>query len=171
MTDGDDAAEPHEVLEPMEARIASALPDGDGWQFEPKWDGFRCIAFCDGGNVWLQSKSGKPLGRYFPEVVATLAAVKLDDAILDGELIIPVGEHLSFGALQARLHPAESRIRKLSKETPAEFMLFDILREAGHSMLETPFAVHNGLRDGGGMAGPRRRRVGRCRREAAGWIV
>lgn len=138
MTDGDDAAEPHEVLEPMEARIASALPDGDGWQFEPKWDGFRCIAFCDGDDVWLQSKSGKPLGRYFPEVVATLAAVRLDDAILDGELIIPVGEHLSFGALQARLHPAESRIRKLSKETPAEFMLFDILREAGHSMLETP---------------------------------
>jgi ATP-dependent DNA ligase len=133
-TGGRPALQNDRILEPMEARLASALPDGDGWQYEPKWDGFRCIAFCDGEQVSLQSKSGKPLGRYFPEIVATLASAKLDDVVLDGELIIPLDDHLSFGALQARLHPAESRIRKLSKETPAQYMLFDCLQEGDRAL-------------------------------------
>ena len=107
------------ALEPMEAKLVEALPEGAGWQFEPKWDGFRCLVFKQGGAVVLQSKSGKPLGRYFPEVVAAVAALPVADAVLDGELLIPVGSSLSFDALQMRLHPAESRIRKLSGETPA----------------------------------------------------
>jgi ATP-dependent DNA ligase len=116
-----------DAIAPMEAKLVEALPDGDGWQFEPKWDGFRCIAVREGGAVELISKSGKPLGRYFPEVVTMLAGLKAERFVLDGELIIPVGECLSFEALQLRLHPAESRVRKLAAETPAQYMIFDLL--------------------------------------------
>jgi ATP-dependent DNA ligase len=111
----------------MEAKLVDALPDGEGWQFEPKWDGFRCIALRDGERIELISKSGKPLARYFPEVAAMLAALPEPRFVLDGELIIPVDDCLSFEALQLRLHPAESRVRKLAAETPAQFMLFDLL--------------------------------------------
>ena len=97
----------------MEALLAAELPEGEGWQFEPKWDGFRCLARRDGDEVTLTSKSGKPLARYFPEVVEMLRALKAKRFLLDGELIIPVGDALSFDALQLRLHPAESRVRKL----------------------------------------------------------
>ncbi len=116
------------VPAPMEALLAAELPDGDGWQYEPKWDGFRCLARRVGDEVTLTSKSGKPLGRYFPDVVELLAGVKDGDFLLDGELIIPVGDALSFEALQLRLHPAESRVRKLAAEHPAELMLFDAAR-------------------------------------------
>ena len=122
----------------MEALLAAELPEGDGWQFEPKWDGFRCLARRDGDNVTLTSKSGKPLARYFPEVVAMLLGTKAKDYLLDGELIIPVGDALSFDALQLRLHPAESRIRKLSAATPAELMAFDLLELDGASMTAQP---------------------------------
>jgi ATP-dependent DNA ligase len=122
-------------LAPMEAKLVEALPEDAGWQFEPKWDGFRCLVFRQGETVTLQSKSGKPLGRYFPEVVAAVAALKVDTVVLDGELIIPVGDTLSFDALQMRLHPAESRIRKLSAETPARLMLFDCLQPPGSSAI------------------------------------
>ena len=123
----------------MEARLVEALPDGPGWQFEPKWDGFRCLAFKQGDVVELQSKSGKPLARYFPEVAAAIAALPLDRVVLDGELLIPVGPTLSFEALQMRLHPAESRIRKLSAETPARLMLFDCLwSPEAHALVERP---------------------------------
>jgi len=115
----------------MEALLASELPEGDGWQFEPKWDGFRCLARGDGDEVTLTSKSGKPLARYFPEVVEMLSAVKEKHFLLDGELIISVGDALSFDALQLRLHPAESRVRKLAEETPAELMVFDLLELGG----------------------------------------
>ncbi len=125
---------------PMEALLAAELPEGAGWQYEPKWDGFRCLAGRNGGAVELTSKSGKPLGRYFPEVVAMLDAVKERDFLLDGELIIPLGDALSFEALQLRLHPAESRIRKLSSETPAEFMLFDLLSLGGKSLTARPLS-------------------------------
>jgi len=111
----------------MEARSVEALPEGPGWQFEPKWDGFRCLAFRQGDAVDLRAKSGKPLGRYFPEVVETLRRLPHDRVVLDGELLIPVGGALSFDALQMRLHPAETRVRKLAAETPATFMLFDCL--------------------------------------------
>ncbi|NIJ21719.1 ATP-dependent DNA ligase [Sphingomonas naasensis] len=115
------------TIEPMEARLVAELPDDAGWQFEPKWDGFRCLAFKQGDAVELQSKSGKPLARYFPEIAAAIAALPVDRVVLDGELLIPAGTSLSFAALQMRLHPAESRIRKLAAETPARLMLFDCL--------------------------------------------
>jgi len=125
----------------MEALLAAELPEGDGWQYEPKWDGFRCLARRDGGEVTLTSKSGKPLARYFPEVVALLARLKEKRFLLDGELIISVGDVLSFDALQLRLHPAESRVRKLSVETPAELMLFDLLELGGKSLVDQPLAT------------------------------
>src|SRR5438270_128003 len=125
---------------PMGALLAAELPEGTGWQFEPKWDGFRCLAQRDGDEVTLTSKSGKPLARYFPDVVELLLGTKARRFLLDGELIIPVGDALSFDALQLRLHPAESRIRKLSKETPAEFMAFDLLELGGQSLLHEPLA-------------------------------
>jgi ATP-dependent DNA ligase len=125
---------------PMEALLAEALPEGPGWQFEPKWDGFRCLARRDGDEVTLTSKSGKPLARYFPEVAEMLRGTKPKRFLLDGELIIAVGDALSFDALQLRLHPAESRIRKLSVQTPAELMAFDLLELDGKSLAAEPLA-------------------------------
>ena len=123
----------------MEARLVGELPREPGWQFEPKWDGFRCLAFRAGDEVELRAKSGKTLSRYFPEVVAMLGAIAPESFIVDGELAIPIGESLSFDALQARLHPAESRVRKLASETPAIFILFDCLMSADEvSLLDAP---------------------------------
>lgn len=112
----------------MEAQQVDELPRDKGWQFEPKWDGFRCLASRDGGKVELMGRSGKSLARYFPEVVAGLANLSVRRFILDGELVIPVGKALSFEALQMRLHPAASRIVRLSAETPALLIVFDVLR-------------------------------------------
>ena len=121
---------------PMEASLAEELPEGPSWQYEPKWDGFRCLARRDGGEVELISKSGKPLARYFPDMVERIAALKSRRFLIDGELVIPAGDALSFEALQLRLHPAESRVRKLAAETPSEFILFDILELDGRSLAE-----------------------------------
>jgi ATP-dependent DNA ligase len=124
---------------PMEARLVDELPDEPGWQFEPKWDGFRCLAFRAGDEVDMRAKSGKPLARYFPEVVELLRGLPHDRFVIDGELAIPVGDTLSFDALQMRLHPAESRIRKLSVETPAILVLFDMLMTPDEdSLLDVP---------------------------------
>jgi ATP-dependent DNA ligase len=124
---------------PMEAKLVAALPEDPGWEFEPKWDGFRCLAFRAGDAVELRAKSGKPLTRYFPEVAAALRAVAPRRFVLDGELVVPVGENLSFDALQLRLHPAESRVRKLAAETPALFVLFDLLlTPRGQNLLRVP---------------------------------
>ncbi len=112
----------------MEARSGDSLPDGPGWWYEPKWDGFRCLAFRDGPTVTLQAKSGKPLTRYFPEVAARLAALPETGFAIDGELLIPLNGAYSFEALQTRLHPAESRIRRLAAETPARLAAFDMLQ-------------------------------------------
>jgi ATP-dependent DNA ligase len=120
---------------PMEARLVSALPTDPGWQYEPKWDGFRCLAFKRRDTVELRAKSGKTLARYFPEVVASLRALPLEQFVIDGELVIPVGESLSFDALQLRLHPAESRVRKLAAETPALLVAFDCLETATGEVL------------------------------------
>jgi ATP-dependent DNA ligase len=120
---------------PMEAKLVAALPEAGAWQFEPKWDGFRCLVFRDGDEIELMSKSGKPLGRYFPEVVEMVRGMRADPFVLDGELIIPLGGILSFDALQMRLHPAESRIQKLSRETPAQMMLFDCLETGSEGSL------------------------------------
>ena len=126
---------------PMEAKLVEALPENLGWRFEPKWDGFRCLAFRAGDEVDLRAKSGKPLGRYFPDVVAALRALPVDRFVVDGELTISVDGALSFDALQMRLHPAESRIRKLASETPAVLVLFDCLLDAdGRSLVDAPLA-------------------------------
>jgi len=111
----------------MEARSAERLPTDPGWWYEPKWDGCRCLAFRHGETVVLQAKSGKPLTRYFPEVAALLAAVPEQSFVLDGELLIPTDDGFSFEALQMRLHPAESRIRRLAAESPAVLAAFDML--------------------------------------------
>jgi ATP-dependent DNA ligase len=144
---------------PMEARLAGEIPEGRGWQFEPKWDGFRCLAFRDGGAVELMSKSGKPLGRYFPEIGKALLALAEQRFVLDGELVLPLGGVLSFAALQLRLHPAASRIAKLSHETPAQLMLFDCLQMGKEVMLDRPLgdrreALERFMR---GVGGPRLR--------------
>jgi ATP-dependent DNA ligase len=112
---------------PMEAKSAKALPNGPGWWFEPKWDGFRCLGFKAGDRIELLAKSGKSLNRFFPEVVERLRAVEAARFGIDGELLIQAGDDWSFEVLQARLHPAESRIRRLAQETPATFTVFDML--------------------------------------------
>ncbi|WP_284735989.1 ATP-dependent DNA ligase [Dongia deserti] len=125
--------------QPMEAKLVEELPKEEGWQFEPKWDGFRCLAYRAGPDVELQSKSGKSLARYFPDVVAALQTLPLDRFVLDGELAILSGDALSFDALQNRLHPAESRVRKLATEAPAMFIVFDCLATAEDgSLMEAP---------------------------------
>ena len=124
---------------PMEARTVDSIPDDDGWQYEPKWDGFRCLAFRDGKTVKLQSKSGQPLDRYFPELVESLLALDAEKFVLDGEIIVAIDGALSFDDLLQRIHPAESRIRKLSVETAAQLILFDLLvDEHGHSLVDVP---------------------------------
>src|SRR3984957_11238900 len=110
---------------PMEAMPATQLPSGPEWQYEPKWDGFRCLAFRDGKRVDLMSKSGKPLTRYFPELVEALRAFRAMQFVLDGEIVIPSDGNLSFDDLLMRIHPAASRVAKLSKESPCQFIVFD----------------------------------------------
>jgi ATP-dependent DNA ligase len=127
------------TYEPMEAQPATELPNGPHWQYEPKWDGFRCLAFRDDGAITLQSKSQKPLTRYFPELVESLAALKAKSFVLDGEIVIPVDGHLSFDKLLMRIHPAASRIQKLSRETPCVFIIFDLLvDDKGKDLVDLP---------------------------------
>ena len=133
-------AKPSSMPAPMEALLAAELPEGSGWQFEPKWDGFRCLARRTNAQVTLTSKSGKPLGRYFPDIVEMLGNLPAKEFLLDGELIIPVGDALSFDALQLRLHPAESRVRKLVSMHPAELILFDALQIDGKDLKSKPLA-------------------------------
>src|SRR5947209_4373100 len=114
-------------IEPMEAKTAKEIPAGKDWLYEPKWDGFRCVAFRDGADVALQSKSGQPLERYFPEIVDALNALKSDAFILDGELTIELEGKLDFDAILQRIHPAASRIKRLASETPAVYAVFDAL--------------------------------------------
>jgi ATP-dependent DNA ligase len=126
---------------PMEAKLVDSLPTDGGWQFEPKWDGFRCLAFRAGDQVDLRAKSGKPLARYFPDVAAVLSALPVDRFILDGELTIAVDGALSFDALQMRLHPAASRVTRLAASQPATLVLFDCLADdSGRGLLDAPLA-------------------------------
>src|SRR5215210_243225 len=124
---------------PMEARSAERIPSGGGWLYEPKWDGFRCLAFRKGDTVALQSKSGQPLGRYFPELAEAFGALPVPTFVLDGEIVIRGEAGLDFDALLQRIHPAESRIRKLARETPAVFYAFDLLvDDKGKSLAGLP---------------------------------
>src|SRR5688572_4956159 len=126
---------------PMEAKLVGELPKGDQWQYEPKFDGFRCIAFKDGDSVDLRSKAGQPFNRYFPEVVAGLSELNAPRFVLDGELVVPEGETLAFDELLMRIHPAKSRVDKLSREHPALYIVFDLLvDEQGNSLVEKPLA-------------------------------
>ena len=127
---------------PMEAKLVDALPAGDGWQYEPKWDGFRCLAFKDGADVDLRSKSGQPFERYFPEIADAVRALPVPRCVLDGELVIPEGATLSFDALLLRIHPAASRVRKLAREHPALYVVFDLLVDArGRSLVDEPLSA------------------------------
>src|SRR2546422_9394990 len=122
---------------PMEAKSVEQLPAGDTWQYEPKWDGFRCLAFRDGDRVDLQSKSGQPLGRYFPELVEALLKLKPKQFVIDGEIVVPVKGKFSFDDLLMRIHPAASRVKKLSEETPAKMIVFDLLVDVrGKSLVD-----------------------------------
>jgi ATP-dependent DNA ligase len=125
-------------LPPMETRSADEIPVGDQWQYEPKWDGFRCIAFRQGNEVYLQSKAGQPLARYFPDVAGALKSLPAKNFVIDGELAIPVNGALSFDELQLRLHPAASRVAKLAAAHPAIFIAFDLLAQNRDRYLERP---------------------------------
>jgi ATP-dependent DNA ligase len=130
-----------EDLFPMEALLVSQLPEGKGWRYEPKWDGFRCLAYKRGKVVHLRSKSGKPLARYFPDIVDVLKKVKANSFVIDGELLIAGAEGYSFSDLQMRLHPAASRVQMLARKQPATFVVFDILEtETGENLLKTSFS-------------------------------
>ena len=122
----------------MEARRVDKIPTGDVWQFEPKWDGFRAIAFRDGDEIALQSKAGQPLARYFPEVVEALRGIKAKTFVLDGEIVVPVGGRLSFDDLLQRIHPAASRVKKLAEATPAHYFVFDLLYAKGTLLIDQP---------------------------------
>lgn len=122
---------------PMEAKAVPKIPAGDRWRYEPKWDGFRCLAFREGGVVALQSKAGQPLTRYFPEIVEQVLALPQKRFVLDGEIVIVTQGKLSFDDLLMRIHPAESRVRKLAGETPARLLVFDLLVDASGKDLTT----------------------------------
>src|SRR5262249_38787934 len=122
-------------VSPMEALSVDSIPVGSEWRYEPKWDGFRAIVLRDGGKVELQSKSGRSMGRYFPELTAALAELKAKKFVLGGEIVVRLGGVFSFDALLQRIHPAASRINKLASETPALLILFDLLVEPSGKLL------------------------------------
>jgi ATP-dependent DNA ligase len=128
-------------IEPMLAKLTEAIPDGGGWIYEPKWDGFRCIVFFDGTTAYLQSRDLKPLARYFPELAEALPKVLPRPLVLDGEVVIMGPRGLDFDALQLRIHPAESRVRKLAAETPSAFVAFDILADGDEDLRGAPFSL------------------------------
>src|SRR6185312_4391546 len=130
---------------PMEALSVDAIPVGKEWHYEPKWDGFRALAFRDGDKIEIQSKSGRLMTRYFPELVAALGALKAKKFVLDGELAVPAGSAFSFDALLQRIHPAASRVNRLAVETPVLFIAFDLLVGAdGRALTAKPLAERRG---------------------------
>ena len=127
-------------VKPQLARSAKELPEGDGWRYEPKWDGFRTIVFRDGDEVHLQSRNGKPMNRYFPEVIPHILALPAKKLVLDGELVIEVKGIQEFDLLSQRIHPAKSRVDMLAEKTPAFFVAFDVLAEGKKKLLSLPYA-------------------------------
>src|SRR3954466_13421963 len=127
-------------IEPMLAKLATAIPVGDAFLYEPKWDGFRAIVFRGASDVFIQSRESRPLDRYFPELHATFLDRLPAGCVVDGEIVIATARGLDFDALQLRLHPAASRVAKLAKEPPAEFVAFDVLAADGVDLRETPLA-------------------------------
>src|SRR5947209_1131085 len=129
----------------MLARLARSLPEGDGWLFEPKWDGFRCLAFRAGDDVELVSRNQRPMARYFPELVAAIGALEERRVVLDGEIMVAVSGGFDFASLMRRLHPAASRVTRLAGETPAQLFVFDVLAVDGQDVASWPFAARRGL--------------------------
>jgi ATP-dependent DNA ligase len=127
-------------IPPQLAKSAKELPDGDGWVYEPKWDGFRTIVFRDGDEIYLQSRNGKPMNRYFPEVVESIGQMDADRLVMDGEIIVVVDGVQEFDLLGQRIHPAESRVRMLAEQWPAAFVAFDLLAEGDEALLELPYS-------------------------------
>jgi ATP-dependent DNA ligase len=132
-------------IAPMLAKAADVIPDGEGWLYEPKWDGFRCIVFRDGDEVVLASRNERPFTRYFPELQDPLRAVLPDRCVVDGEIVVPARDErgLDFDALLQRIHPAASRVRRLAEETPASFVAFDLLAEGDDALLDQPLEVRH----------------------------
>jgi ATP-dependent DNA ligase len=128
-------------LAPMLSKASDALPGGDGWQFEPKWDGFRTLVFRDGDEITLQSRDEKPMNRYFPELVAPLAAALPERCVLDGEIVIVGSGGLDFEALLLRIHPAASRVKLLAAQAPASYVAWDLLAVGDEDLREAPLAV------------------------------
>src|SRR5436853_3234241 len=128
-------------LAPMLSSAASALPHGDGWQFEPKWDGFRTLVFRDGDEMLLQSRDERPLNRYFPELIEPLATGLPERCVLDGEIVIVGTAGLDFEALLLRIHPAESRVKLLASQMPASFVAWDLLALDDEDLREVPLAT------------------------------
>jgi ATP-dependent DNA ligase len=126
-------------VKPQLAKSARELPDGQGWCYEPKWDGFRTIVFRDGDEVQLQSRNGKPMNRYFPDVVEQVLALPADRLVLDGEMVVTVDGVQEFDLLSQRIHPAASRVERLRRETPADLVAFDLLAEDNDVLLELPY--------------------------------
>jgi ATP-dependent DNA ligase len=126
-------------VQPQLARSAKDLPAGDGWRYEPKWDGFRTIVFRDGGDVHLQSRNGRPMNRYFPDVVEQVLKLPAERVVLDGEMIVMVDGIQEFDLLSQRIHPAASRVEMLARETPAELVAFDLLADGDETLLHLPF--------------------------------
>lgn len=126
-------------IKPQLARSRKELPEGERWRYEPKYDGFRTIAFRDGDEVYLQSRGGKPMNRYFPDVAEQIAAMPADRVVIDGEMVVTVDGVQEFDLLSQRIHPAASRVEKLASETPAVFHAFDLLAAGGESLLELPY--------------------------------
>src|SRR4051794_19856469 len=131
-------------VEPMLSKAIDAIPDGD-YVFEPKWDGFRSIVFRDGDEVVIGSRNERPLTRYFPELVPVLCAALPDRCVVDGEVVVGTDDGLDFDALQQRIHPAESRVRRLAAETPASFVAFDVLAYGDDDITDRPFTERRAL--------------------------
>jgi ATP-dependent DNA ligase len=136
-------------VSPMLAKAATKLPTGDGFFYEPKWDGFRCIVFRDGDEVELGSRNERPLTRYFPEVVAAVKEALPEKCVVDGEIVVPRGDRLHFESLLQRIHPAESRVNLLAEQTPAHFVAFDLLAVGDESLMEVPFGDRQARLRGG----------------------
>ena len=126
-------------IQPQLAKSARDLPPGEGWCYEPKWDGFRTIVFRDGDDVHLQSRNGRPMNRYFPEIVEQVLALPSERLVLDGEMVVTVDGVQEFDLLSQRIHPAASRVERLRQETPADLVAFDLLAEGDETLLELPY--------------------------------
>ena len=127
-------------IPPMLAKLQTELPRGDGWRYEPKWDGFRAIVFRDGADVYIQSRDTRPFNRYFPELIPAFEQALGNKCVVDGEIVVAGPDGLAFDSLQMRLHPAESRVRMLSQQIPASFVAFDLLAVRDRDLREEPLA-------------------------------